>query len=52
MKQPNKKDSVYEYILQTHQDTLKLYLDLAPRLAPQDLEPRKTDPTCSPIYDK
>lgn len=52
MKQSNEKDNFYEYILQTHQSTLKRYLNLAPRLGPQDLEPPKTKPTSSPIYDK
>lgn len=52
MKQPNQKDTIYEYILQTHQNTLKRYLNLAPRLGPQDLEPPKRDSTRGPIYDK
>lgn len=52
MKQSDQKDNVYEYILKTHQNNLKRYLNLAPRLGPQELEPQKPHPTRSPIYDK
>lgn len=32
MKQHANKDKVYEYIVQTHKNTLKQYLELAPRI--------------------
>jgi hypothetical protein len=40
MKQQADKDKVYQYIIQTHRETLKQYLDLAPRLNPQILDPK------------
>jgi len=51
MKQSDQKNNVYEYILQTHQNNLKRYLDLAPSLGPQDLVPQKEHPKLGPIYD-
>lgn len=52
MKQSEQKNIVYEYILQTHQNNLKRYLDLAPRLGPQELGLKKINSNRSPIHDK
>ncbi len=47
MKQSNQKDTVFEYILQSQQKNLKQYLNLAPRLGPQDLDSKKQRPSPS-----
>lgn len=48
MKQPNPKDTAFEYILQSQQNNLKRYLNLAPCLGPQDLDTKKQHPKHSP----
>lgn len=47
MKQPNQKDTAFEYILQSQQNNLMRYLNLAPRLGPQDLDSKKQHPNPS-----
>ena len=52
IKQLEQKNKVYESILQTHQNNLKRYLDLAPRLGPQELGLKKINSHRNPIQDK
>jgi hypothetical protein len=44
LKHQGKKDTVYQYILQTHQHTIKRYLDLAPGFKPEPITTNKSKP--------